>query len=88
VTPRVQVFAVVRVDTERTPPPSERGAGVPFEWLRRAELAGISVHAVLPTLEEAASETDRLNELNRDKGATYFWMATRYYPEGRGEESS
>ncbi len=86
-TPRVQVYAVVRVDIQTDTPEAAGGPGIPAEWLIRANLCGISVQAVLPTHEEAVSETERLNRLNREKGARYFWMATRYYPEGRGGES-
>jgi hypothetical protein len=44
----------------------------------------ISVTAILPTMEEAVSEVARLNELNKDKGAYYFWRTTRYFPNGKG----
>ena len=45
----------------------------------------ITVKEILPTMEEAAQEAERLNALNSDKGARYFWQATRYFPEGRKE---
>jgi len=43
----------------------------------------ISVVSVLPTVEEAESEVERLNKLNGDDHTEYCWSATRYYPEGR-----
>jgi hypothetical protein len=43
----------------------------------------ITVKEVLPTIEAAEKEVERLNELNRDKGSYYFWQTTRYFPEGR-----
>ena len=43
----------------------------------------VTVKEILPTLEEAAEEAERLNRLNEDKNAHYFWQATRYFPEGR-----
>ncbi len=46
----------------------------------------VAVTAILPTLEEAISEVARLNELNKDKGAYYFWRTTRYFPNGKGIE--
>lgn len=49
---------------------------------RSAEDA-ITVKEILPTMEEAVQEAERLNTLNNDKGARYFWQATRYFPEGR-----
>jgi hypothetical protein len=44
----------------------------------------IAVTAILPTMEEAVSEVERLNGLNKGKGAHYFWRATRYFPKGKG----
>ena len=49
-------------------------------------LDAITIKEILPTLEEAESEVRRLNELNREKGASYALQATRYYPEGRGKK--
>lgn len=45
----------------------------------------ISVKEILPTEKDAELETNRLNQLNADKKAYYFWQCTRYYPTGRGE---
>ena len=44
---------------------------------------GIAVTSILPTMAEAVSEVARLNELNQDKGAHYFWRATRFFPKGK-----
>lgn len=43
----------------------------------------ITVKEILPTMEEASHEAERLNMLNGDKAVHYFWQATRYFPEGR-----
>lgn len=47
-----------------------------------------TVKEVLPTAEEALSEVDRLNEENRDRGATYFAQYTRFYSEGRSSSET
>jgi hypothetical protein len=41
------------------------------------------VKEILPSMEGAEKEVERLNELSRDKGCYYFWQATRYFPEGK-----
>ena len=86
-TSRVQVYAVVRIDTSGRLPPGSSGPGIAFERLRGATVRGVTVQAVLPSQDEAVTEVERLNALNGDKDASYFWMATRYYPQGRGGES-
>ncbi len=43
----------------------------------------ITIKEILPTMDQAAEEVERLNRLNETKGARYFWQATRYFPEGR-----
>jgi hypothetical protein len=43
----------------------------------------VTVKEILPTLDEALLEVQRLNELNKDKGAEYFAQTTRYLPSGR-----
>ena len=48
----------------------------------------ITVKEILPTIEEASEEVERLNKLNDAKGARYFWQATRYFPEGRKADKS
>lgn len=63
----IQVFAVIRVD------------GGSF-----ADVAdSITVKEILPTLEQAVAEVERLNKLNADKGCRYLWQTTRYLPQGR-----
>ena len=47
---------------------------------------GITVKEVVPTLEEAIREVERLNSLNADKGCKYFWQTTRFFPHGRRSE--
>jgi len=63
---KVQVYAVIRVDSNRS----------------LVEDA-IAVKEILPTVEDAEHEVERLTKLNQDKGARYFWQATRYFPAGR-----
>jgi hypothetical protein len=70
------VFAVVRID------PEWLNAGPPGERAGHA-LDGVTVQSVLPTADDARAEAKRLNDLNGAKGAMYYWLATRYYPEGR-----
>jgi hypothetical protein len=41
-----------------------------------------TVKEVLPTLDEAKAEVDRLNR-GAPRGVTYFWQTTRFYPSGR-----
>ena len=43
----------------------------------------IAVQAVLPSLEEAKAEVERLNAMRDQDRVTYIWRATRFYPEGR-----
>ena len=45
----------------------------------------ITVKEVVPTLEEAIREVERLNSLNVLKGSRYFWQTTRFFPHGRRE---
>ena len=46
-----------------------------------------TVKEVLPTLEEAKAEVDRLNASSGGR-AVYFWQTTRFYPNGRGVKSA
>ena len=46
---------------------------------------GITVKEILPTMEEAIQEVERLNQLNRGKECHYFWCIGRYFPEGRNK---
>lgn len=43
----------------------------------------VTVKEVLPSLEEAKLEVDRLNQLSVDRDCYYFWQTTRYFPSGR-----
>jgi hypothetical protein len=47
----------------------------------------ITVKEVLPEMDQAKREVERLNKLNASKGATYFWQATRFFPEGRKQSA-
>jgi hypothetical protein len=42
-----------------------------------------AIKEVVPTLEEAEAEVQRLNLVNADKNCRYIWRASRYFPEGR-----
>jgi len=48
---------------------------------------GISVKEILPTMEEAIQEVERLNRLQRGKNCRYFWRIGRCFPEGRNKAS-
>ena len=61
------VYAVVRVDL----------------YLEKPIPNGITVKEILPTLEEAKKEVERLMALNKDKNVLYFWQTTRFFPDGR-----
>lgn len=82
--PKIHVFAVVRLDTDGIAPPGSTRPGVEVARFRGMAIREITVVSVLPTIAEAEREVERLNALNAPKGATYFWMTTRYYPQGRG----
>jgi hypothetical protein len=43
----------------------------------------VAIKEVVPTLQEAEAEVQRLNQLNAGKDCRYFWRATRYFPDGR-----
>jgi hypothetical protein len=73
----IQLFAVVRIDLYFPTEAGDQVAG-------NGEMGSrVTVKEVLPSIEEAQREARRLNELNGDKGCTYFWQSTRYYPGGR-----
>jgi hypothetical protein len=57
------VFAIIRVDTFEQP-----GATPP---------EAITITKAVWSREAAEAEVSRLNHLNKDKGATYFWRVTR-----------
>jgi len=42
----------------------------------------VAIKEVVPTLQDAEAEVQRLNLLNSDKHCRYFWRATRYFPDG------
>src|SRR3954470_21584378 len=91
--PKIQVFAIIRIDSEPPPGLPAGGPGVDPSTLVNRSIAEVTVTSILPTTEAALEEVERLNRLNSTKGARYYWMATRYYPEGkahaeREEESS
>lgn len=44
----------------------------------------IHIVAVVPNLEEAQAEVDRLTLLNAGKGTEYLWVYAPYFPDGRG----
>jgi hypothetical protein len=70
---KTQVFAVIRVDDVGT-----------FDSGKPGTVSNhITIKEILPTLDEAEVEVKRLNALNSEKGAYYFWQATRYFPDGR-----
>ena len=54
----------------------------------RQEIAedAIVVKEILPTMEEAIQEVERLNIVNKATSSRYFWQATRYFPAGRATE--
>jgi hypothetical protein len=43
----------------------------------------ITIKEILPTMEEAIQEVERLNDLQQEKRCHYFWQLTRYFPRGR-----
>jgi hypothetical protein len=64
------VYAVIRIDKYLVDLPG------PIEEV-------FAVQSILPTLEEAKSEVERLNLLRDPDRVTYVWRATRFYPNGR-----
>jgi hypothetical protein len=66
--PRVEVYAVVRLDHY-----------LPVATLEER----ITIKEIVPTLEQAESEVARLTALVSDDGSTYFSQYTRYFPDGR-----
>lgn len=84
--PKIQVFAVIRIDSEPSPGLPASGPGVDPSSLADRSIAEVTVTSVVPSAEAAIEEVDRLNRLNSAKGARYYWMATRYYPEGKARD--
>ena len=64
---KINVYAVIRVDE--------------FDGVSGDE--GITIKEIVPTLEEAVQEVERLNKLQEGKRCHYFWRLGRYYPQGR-----
>lgn len=74
-TEKAQLYAVIRVDF--------RGRALSsLDDVRSA----VSVKEVLPTLDEAQAEVERLNRLNGGEDTQYFWQMTRLYP-ARAQEN-
>lgn len=67
---KIHVYAVIRIDDFN----AEFGDNA------------ISIKEILPTMEEAIQEVERLNKLNAEKECHYFWRMTRYFPQGRSKE--
>jgi hypothetical protein len=71
-----QVFAIVRIEHQ------DRLSHIPRDevptWVR--------VQKVLPDAQAAVAEAERLNALNGDRGAWYYAVPTRWFPQGTGGE--
>jgi len=67
---KINLYVVIRVDE--------------FESVSGDDL--ITVKEILPTLEEAIAEVERLNKLQEGKRCHYFWRLGRYFPQGRPKE--
>jgi len=68
---KINLYVVIRVDE--------------YESISRED--GIRIKEILPTLEEAVEEVERLNKLNAGTRSHYFWRLGRYFPQGRTKES-
>jgi hypothetical protein len=66
------VYAVVRIDRFQ----QNRNPGVALKDV-------ITVKEILPTLEEAQAEVERLMALVKGRDIIYFWQTTRFLPQGR-----
>lgn len=49
---------------------------------------GVAVQAILPTIEEARAEVERLNGMRDPSRVVYFLRVTRFYPKGRRTSQS
>ena len=67
---KISLYVVIRVDE--------------FDSASGDEL--ISIKEILPTIEEAIAEVERLNRLQAGKRCHYFWRLGRYFPQGRAKE--
>jgi hypothetical protein len=70
VSEKISLYTVIRVD----------------EFERVSDDERITIKEILPTLEEAVEEVERLNKLQKGKRCHYFWRLGRYYPQGRAKE--
>ena len=43
----------------------------------------VTIKEILPTMEEATEEVERLNSINEHRGSRYFCQPTRYFPAGK-----
>jgi len=68
------LFAVIRLD---------RAHDGSFDSVFANPNAYVTVKELLPTLEDAEREVERLNTLNADKGCVYFAQMTRFFADGR-----
>lgn len=73
-----EAYAVVRLDLYQEP--------LTAQTLRDNPDIFVRVKEVVPTLEEAQAEVERLNALHPDEGTLYFWQGTRLFPEGRNAQ--
>ncbi|CAN5693254.1 hypothetical protein BH18ACI4_BH18ACI4_10220 [soil metagenome] len=64
---KIHVYAIVRIDEYDEVSPED----------------AITIKEILPTMEEAIREVERLNNLQEAKHSHYFWQLTRYFPKGR-----
>jgi hypothetical protein len=60
-----QVYAIIRLDGELA--------------VKRATADLVTVKSIVPSLNEAQAEVDRLNALRPDEDIMYVWQATRYF---------
>lgn len=72
---RRPAYAIVRVNDFESTEPGRVG------WSQR-----VTVVRVVWSLERAQAETERLQQVNADKKAIYFWQTTRYEPDGKPED--
>ena len=69
---KINLYVVIRVDE--------------FESVSGDEL--ITIKEILPTLDEAVAEVERLNRLQAGKRCHYFWRLGRYFPQGTAKSDS
>jgi len=70
-----------------------RARKVPVYAVLRLELnvadpdLAVAIKEIVPSLQEAEAEVERLNRINADKNCRYILRATRYYPDGRRSQA-